>query len=297
MLLTTPSGPRQGYIYVLTSPNCSSVKIGRTENLPPHRLREINQTPAYQAHGPWTIADLVHVTDVVAVETRIHRAIRSRYDASIEHQNELFDISVVEARGLLRTVPERSEVHAYPKLERGFFDPDLAAYLDSLYRSAGLSAFSGEQGAWTLSLFPSSGRYFTVNIGPHEVAYSTTPKPGQTRHRNVIVVDKLIRDYPDVKRWVRNHAGSIDDADYASQRDRATSIYFEGDLTEANELLALPGVRRSLIAYWTEGILELRETGRESRYKNSHNWNAAAELQRRAEGVPSILLDHTDFEA
>lgn len=283
---------RPGYIYVLTSPNCSSLKIGRTENLPPHRLREINQTPAYQQHGPWRIADIVQVTDVVAVESRIHRAIRSRHNSSIEHQNELFELSLVEARSLLRTVPAVTEIDGYPKLERCFFDPALAAYLDALYASAGLSNFVADQGAWTLTLFTSTagGRYFTINIGPHEVAYSATRARGEIRHPSRLVVDRLIRDFPEVDRWVRQRGGAISDAGYATQRDRATAIYFKGDLADARELLTLPGVRRSLIAYWTEGILEMREQGRESTYKRYHQWNAAAELQRRAEGAPSILL-------
>ncbi|GAA4737229.1 GIY-YIG nuclease family protein [Gordonia alkaliphila] len=288
----TEAAARPGYIYVLTSPNCSSLKIGRTEKLPPHRLREINQTPAYQAHGPWSIADIVQVSDVVAVESRIHRAIRSRHNSSIEHQNELFEISLAEARSLLRTVPATAEIDGYPKLERCFFDAAHAAYLDALYASAGLSNFVADQGAWTLTLFTTTagGRFFTMNIGPHEVAYSSTPARGETRHPNRLVVDKLIQDFPEVERWARQRGGGVGDAGYATQRDRATAISFEGDLTEARELLTLPGVRRSLIAYWTEGILEMREQGRESAYKRFHQWNAAAELQRHAEGAPSIVL-------
>ena len=89
---------------------------------------------------------------------------------------------------------------------------------------------------------------------------------------------------------VNAHGGSIRDAGYKTQRGRATGIHFSGTLGDARELLSLPGVRRSLIAYWTEGLLEMRETGRESSYKNSHQWNAVSELQRRADGMDVGIL-------
>ncbi|MFC3243976.1 GIY-YIG nuclease family protein [Gordonia humi] len=176
-----PSHNDLGYVYVLTSPNCPSVKIGRTNQQPPHRLREINNTSPYKELGPWTIADVVQVYDSVAVETRIHRQIRAHHDSSVSGQNELFRIPLAEALALLRSIPTVDEMYAYPKLERCFYDPRLAAYLDTLYQYAGLPNFVDDQGAWTLTLFTttSGGRYFTVNIGSHEVAFSSTPRRGE----------------------------------------------------------------------------------------------------------------------
>jgi hypothetical protein len=47
------------------------------------------------------------------------------------------------------------------------------------------------QGAWTFVLFPSTsgGSYFTINIGPHEVAFSTLVKKDQ-KQENMILVDR-----------------------------------------------------------------------------------------------------------
>lgn len=278
---------RRGYIYILSSPNCPSIKIGKTETLPPHRLRQINAQSPYREHGPWRIVDVVQVEDVTAVETRIHRSISSRRNTKIAGQKELFDIALADARHLLRTVPRSEELYAYPKLERCFFNVQLVEYLSAIYQTVGLSNFLDDQGAWVLSLFTSTagGRYFTLSIGPHEVAYSSTPKRGATDHWNFLMVDRLILDFPEVGAWVRARGGGIEEPWYETKRDRATVIRFRGTLTEGRELLTLPGVRRSLIAYWTEGLLEMREAGKDSPYKNSHQWNAVAELQRRADGL------------
>lgn len=73
------------------------------------------------------------------------------------------------------------------------------------------------------------------------------------------MVDRLILDFPEVGAWVRARGGGIEEPWYETKRDRATVIRFRGTLTEGRELLTLPGVRRSLIAYWTEGLLEMRE--------------------------------------
>lgn len=145
-----------GYIYVLSSPNCASLKIGRTDRLPPHRLREINANPVYHQHGPWSIVQVAQVTDTVAVETRIHRAIRSRSNTGIRGQKELFDVSIAEACKLIRETPSHDELTSYPKLARCFFDSDFARYLDKLYGLSGMSNFIDDQGAWTLSLFTST---------------------------------------------------------------------------------------------------------------------------------------------
>lgn len=155
---------RRGYIYILSSPNCPSIKIGKTENLPPHRLRQINAQSPYREHGPWRIVDVVRVEDVTAVETRIWLSavgetprLRGRRSSSISRS--------LTPRHLLRTVPRSEELYAYPKLERCFFNVQLVEYLSAIYQTVGLSNFLGDQGAWVLSLFTSTagGRYFLVH--------------------------------------------------------------------------------------------------------------------------------------
>lgn len=130
-------GPAPGFIYVLSSPNCASLKIGRTDRLPPHRLKEVNASPVYRQYGPWSIVQVAQVTDTAAVETRIHQMIRSRLNVSVRGQKELFDVSIAEACKLIREIPSRDELMSYPKLGRCFFDPNLSKYLDSLYRGVG----------------------------------------------------------------------------------------------------------------------------------------------------------------
>lgn len=246
----------------------------------------------YKAHGPWSIADVVQVKDTVAVETRIHRAISSFRNKAISGHKELFDIPLAHARELIRTVPSQSEITGYPKLEKCFFDPNLSTYLDALFAYAGLKNFVDDQGAWTLSLFTSTagGRFFTINIGSHEVAFSSRPSKGEANHFNFLMVDRLVLDYPEVKKWAKAHGGNVRSVHYRTKRDRAVGIEYRGTLADSVELLKQPGLRRSLIAYWTEGLLEMRELKKQSSYKNSHQWNAVAELVRRHDGTPSIVL-------
>jgi hypothetical protein len=46
------------------------------------------------------------------------------------------------------------------------------------------------QGAWTLTVLTSTmgGRWFTVNIGPHEVAFSTRSR-GSEKLRHYLILD------------------------------------------------------------------------------------------------------------
>lgn len=58
-------------------------------------------------------------------------------------------------------------------------------------------------------------------------------------------------------------------------------FFFEGNFFDAVEFLELKGVRRAIIAYWTESLIEMQERGRLSLYARNHNWNAVAELKKR----------------
>lgn len=46
-----------GYVYILTSKNCDSVKIGGSDYPPIKRIKEINQTEPYKKLGKWELAD------------------------------------------------------------------------------------------------------------------------------------------------------------------------------------------------------------------------------------------------
>src|SRR5690606_9152985 len=106
------------------------------------------------------------------------------------------------------------------------------------------------------SLFPSTngGRYYTLNIGPHEVAFSTSSSPnGNPVH--MLLMDSLIIEFPDVQNWLKLRNGEIGHDQYSSALHRAASVFFEGDFNTALEFLALTGVRRALLAYWTEALI------------------------------------------
>ena len=97
----------------------------------------------------------------------------------------------------------------------------------------------------------------------------------------MILVDRLILDFKDVENWVSSRNGQIQNDAYASALPRSTSIMFEGDFEDAQNFLKLDGVRRALIAYWTEGLIGLKERGVLSVFSKHHNWNAVAEIHSR----------------
>ena len=91
----------------------------------------------------------------------------------------------------------------------------------------------------------------------------------------------MIYDFKDISTWVEKRNGSFVDDNYATALHRSTSVFFEGDFDTALEFLGLNGVRRAIIAYWTEALIELQENGNTSLHSKHHNWNAVAELKRR----------------
>ena len=58
-------------------------------------------------------------------------------------------------------------------------------------------------------------------------------------------------------------------------------MYFTATFEEAQEFMKLEGVRRALIAYWSEALIELKERNALSINAKHHNWNAVAELNLR----------------
>lgn len=266
---------------MLVSPVCEFIKIGGTDYAPLKRIKEINSCEPYKSLGPWSLHDFRQVADWRKVEYAVHYTFRSRLVKSITGQRELFAISPVAASKQLEQIDE-SLVVRKPKVDRLFQDQEFASFLAKLFRFTGILNWLDLQGAWTLSLFPSTsgGRYYTLNIGSHEVAFATVPSNGRLPV-HMIHMDRLVHDLAEVLSWVKSRSGEFVDDNYATGLARSTSILFEGKFDTAEEFLSLNGVRRAIIAYWTEALIELQEKGTTSLHSKHHNWNAVAELKKR----------------
>jgi hypothetical protein len=242
-----------GCLYILISPNSDCVKIGGTDYPPMKRLKEINSAEPYRSIGPWTLADFRQVSDWRSVESNLHYTFRAHLDKTIERQKELFRVPVHTAIEALDSIDPEKIVNR-PKIDRMFQDASFLSYIKRLFVFSGLLNWLDIQGAWTFVLFPatSGGRYFTINIGPHEVAFSTLEKPASPQV-NMILLDRLILDFSDAVNWVADHFGRIEIDQYKKALPRATTISFVGSFEEVLEFTRLDGVRRALIAYWNEG--------------------------------------------
>ena len=267
---------------MLVSPHSDCIKIGGTDHPPLKRIREINASEPYRALGPWTLADFRQVTDWRAVEYALHYTFRSQLAVDIKGQRELFRVAPQTAATKLSEI-DPALVTNRPKVDRMFQDRDLSDFLSRIFAFTGLLNWLDIQGAWTFVLFPSTGwgRYYTINIGSHEVAFTTLPREGLLP-QHCIVVDRLIYDFPEVQRWLTSRNGGFDEDRYASALPRSVSILFEGGFDDAAELLEIDGVRRALVAYWTEALIGLKERGSSSMFARFHNWNAVRELRNRA---------------
>ena len=270
-----------GQVYILVSPNSEYIKIGGSYYPPLKRIREINTTEPYKSLGPWSLADFRQVTDWRKIEASLHYAFRSKLIKNIDGQKELFHVTAHEASVKLNQI-DPVEILKKPKIDRMFQDEDFSNYILKLFSFTGLMNWLDIQGAWTFVLFPSTsgGRYFTINIGRHEVAFSTLPKNNE-RPIHMILMDRLILDFKNVENWVSSHNGQIHNDVYASALPRSTSIIFEGNFEDAKNFLKLDGVRRALVAYWFEGLMGLKERGALSLFTKFHNWNAVAEIHSR----------------
>jgi T5orf172 domain len=191
----------QGFVYILVSPNSDYIKKGHTERPISERLRGINGGESYAPHGPWELSDFVHVKDCTVVESAAHRHFRDRH-ASVEGTNELFSVSPHEAREQLRLISAPLRVDS-ERTDQLFNNSHVSLFLYRLFQLSGLYGNLDIQGAWTLSVLPQTngGRWFTLNIGPHEVAFSTrTPTDGKFSH--YLVLDRLILEYPETMLWL-----------------------------------------------------------------------------------------------
>lgn len=272
--------PGPGYIYILTSPNSDCVKIGGTDFPPMKRLKEINATEPYRSIGPWTLADFRQVTEWRSVESNLHYTFRAHLNSTVERQKELFRVPVRAAIEVLDSIdPER--IVNRPKIDRMFQDASFLSYIKRLFVFSGLLNWLDIQGAWTFVLFPatSGGRYFTINIGPHEVAFSTLGKQARPQI-NMILLDRLILDFGEAVNWIADHSGRIEIDHYQKALPRATTIEFVGTFEDVLEFTRIDGVRRALIAYWNEALILMKEKEISSVYARFHNWNAVARLHK-----------------
>jgi len=277
----------QGHVYILTSVNSEFIKIGGTGHAPLKRIREINASDPYRLLGPWTLYDFRQVQDWRKVEYDMHYAFRSSLTGAVPGQKELFSTAPqVASRRLDKLDPD--QIIAKPKVDRMFQDEEFAGFLLKLFRFTGLMNWLDIQGAWTLTLFSSTagGRYYTINIARHEVAFAKLPARGSSHSMHCIVMDPLIKDFTEVVEWVKQHSGELRPDAYSSALDRSISVSFEGTFDDALEFLDLDGVRRAILAYWSESLTILQERGNSSLFARFHNWNAVAFLRNR------ILLSH-----
>jgi hypothetical protein len=277
-----------GHVYVLVSPKSEYVKIGGTDYPPVKRIREVNISEPYKSLGPWSLADFRQVTNWRKIETFLHYTFRSKLIKHVDGQKELFHVTVQEASAKLNEI-DPANILKKPKIDRMFQDEDFSGYILKLFTFAGLMNWLDIQGAWTFVLFPMTGkgRYFTINIGPHEVAFSNLPRKNE-KPTHMILMDQLVLDFPTVSEWVCAHNGQIKKDVYTTAMPRSTSILFDGTFVDVLHFLKLDGVRRALIAYWSEGLIGLKERGVSSSYAKYHNWNAVAEIRSRLLGGRAI---------
>jgi hypothetical protein len=277
----------QGFVYVLVSPNSNYIKIGGTERPISERLRGINGTESYSEHGPWELSDFLHVTDWRLVESEMHRHFKT-HNVRLAGAHELFDAPPHEARERLQSTNDSLRVDHGKTLEL-FSDRSVRLFLFKLFQLSGLFGNLDIQGAWTLSVLPRTkgGRWFTVNIGPHEVAFSTRKSMGG-QFTHFLVLDRLILEYPETVIWIGKRNGSVQDAEYVGA-DRAVVIHFEEDFANAEKLFGLPGVRRALVAYWAEALADLRQRDAKSVYARYHSYDAVSQLLKYKRATQDVF--------
>lgn len=270
---------RPGFIYALHSDNCPFIKIGRTDRAPFDRINEINAQAPYASLGPWHLLDCRQVTHTNVVEGMLHGRLADCRSHDIAGAHELFSLPSSKIFELLESIPEGYLYRAKPlsslKVEPGFLH-----WLCTLFSVSGLDHFLDEQGAWTFKLMPSTGegkRFYTLNIGPHEVAYSTLLN-GEIFHH--IHTDELIlRD-----RGIWSHAvasgGSIAPSPFSTALEHAVVYVVKGSFADTVGLLNARPFRRALIAYWFDRLLDMRQRGVKSVFARFHDYNAIAEVVR-----------------
>lgn len=277
-----------GFVYILVSPNSDHIKIGRTERPISERLRGINGGEAYAAHGPWELSDFVHVTDCTVVESATHRHFSDRR-VNVEGTNELFSVAPHEARKELRRISAPLRVDG-ERTDQLFHNSDVILFLFRLFQLSGLYGNLDMQGSWTLSVLPQTngGRWFTLNIGSHEVAFSTRTSTG-SKFLHYLVLDRLILEYPNTIMWLGQHGGNVRHAEYKAA-ERAVSVSFDEDFAKAERFFVREGVRRAMVAYWADALADLRERNAKSVYARYHSYDAVSQLLEYKRARDKVVL-------
>ena len=285
-----------GFVYVLTSPNSECVKIGGTRQVPAQRIREINASREYGRNGPWSLSDFLQVKDWRLVEGKMHRYFESQQFKCKTGARELFRVPALAARKQLELTLPILRVGYMEKTTKLAANHDLEVYLHDLFEQTGLYGQYDIQGGWTLSIFPATGkngRYFTINIGRHEVAFSTLPEKGDSAGEHILIMDSLIMDYRQTIRLIEKNDGQVRKAPYKSAGERIVKVSFYGDLAMAQKFLKLPGVGRALIAYWHDRLSTLRKSGSKSLFARFHDYDAAYELLKYNRARETVFLGAT----
>ncbi|MDJ0821260.1 MAG: GIY-YIG nuclease family protein [Paracoccaceae bacterium] len=268
-----------GFVYVMRSPATPLIKIGMSGRAPHFRARELTADPEYGQLGPWSVVDYREVTDMRRLERALHRRFAPFNQPLPGGASELFSVSETVACAALIESAETCLAGAKPvgKLR---VHPGLMAYLRRLFRETGLEQFLDLQEMWTLSVFNSTagGRDFTLNIDRHEVALAA-PIRGAEVWRFMIYADRKLSSSWAVRRWLRAHRGSRSFfRSYESARPGGTAILFDATYDDALTFFDLPMMRRALVAYWYDALLNLRDRDKRSFFARFHNHNAVAEI-------------------
>lgn len=142
------------------------------------------------------------MTDWRLVEGQMHGHFRTNAVREVTGTRELFSVPPHEARTRLRSTNSLLRID-HERTEQIFSNREVKLFLFRLFELSGLFGNVDIQGAWTLTLLPKTkgGRWFTLNIGSHEVAFSTK-SAAQENVQHYIVLDRLILDYPDTIIWI-----------------------------------------------------------------------------------------------
>ena len=271
----------KGWIYALHSDNTPFVKIGLTTTSPAKRIKEINTDKNYGPLGPWSQLDVRQVKDVRTIETTLHRRLAPYLVKSVEGTRELFEISTTDARNALITIPDADLNRATP-VNKLNLEPDFISYLLALFRNSGLENFRDLQESWTFSLFPSTGggRYFTLNIDRHEVAFTQKKPTTDGKLLHALTVDEMAANDPQIRDWIHKHGGGFYETSYPSNWGRSVTIEFAATFDDSLTLFEITSFRRALIAYWYEALLRMQERQTRSLHARFHNYDATSEIFR-----------------
>lgn len=272
-----------GFVYALQSDNCDFLKVGMTNVSPGKRLAEINSSKNYGPLGPWRQITSILVVDARTVELGLHRQFKDVQCTSHAGCVELFSVTPDAVRQEFANVPLSYKPDGI-NIEKLNVDQPFLKFLIRLFEVSGLENFMDQQEAWTFTLYPSTagGRYFTLNIGKHEVAFSR-PIRGKNGDEDsahhMIFVDELVARDASFLSYLRSKGGRITNSDpYASALPYGCSINFDGNFDDVLGIFDQPTLRRGLAAYWYDALLGLRDRGSRSFFARFHNHNAVTQI-------------------